>query len=139
MTANADQPADGAAPVRDVLERIGDKWSVIVICRLDGPPRRFNELRRRTEGITPRMLSVTLHRLERDGLVTRTVFPTVPPQVEYALTDRGRSLHDVLAQLVEWTSVHLNGIQQSRSDYDSKSSPRGQRSPAHGRRGVGAT
>jgi DNA-binding HxlR family transcriptional regulator len=109
-----------AAPVRDVLERIGDKWSVAVICRLDGPPRRFNELRRLTDGITQRMLSLTLRRLERDGLVTRTVFPTVPPQVEYTLTDRGRSLHDVLSRLVEWTDMHVAGIQESRAKYDSR-------------------
>jgi DNA-binding HxlR family transcriptional regulator len=139
MRANSDSPADEAAPVRDVLERIGDKWSVVVICRLDGPPRRFNELRRLTEGITQRMLSVTLRRLERDGLVSRTVFPTVPPQVEYALTDRGRSLHDVLARLVEWTNVHLDGIQQSRADYDASTSLRGQESLAHGRRGISLT
>jgi DNA-binding HxlR family transcriptional regulator len=108
------RPRDhNAAPVRDVLERIGDKWSVIVICRLDGGPRRFNELRRVTDGITQRMLSLTLRRLERDGLVSRTVFPTVPPQVEYALTDRGR-------RLVEWTDTHLAGIQESRAKYDAR-------------------
>jgi DNA-binding HxlR family transcriptional regulator len=119
-TPSASHRDDDAAPVRDVLERIGDKWSVIVICRLDGQPRRFNELRRLTEGITQRMLSLTLRRLERDGLVSRTVFPTVPPQVEYALTNRGRSLHDVLSRLVEWTDIHLAGIQKSRAHYDAR-------------------
>jgi DNA-binding HxlR family transcriptional regulator len=119
-TASAGRRDHDAAPVRDVLERIGDKWSVIVICRLDGEPRRFNELRRLTDGITQRMLSLTLRRLERDGLVTRTVFPTVPPQVEYGLTDRGRSLHDVLSRLVEWTDTHLAGIQESRAKYDAR-------------------
>ncbi|TXS48543.1 transcriptional regulator [Streptomyces sp. uw30] len=111
--------ADNGALLRDVLARIGDKWSVIVICRLHGQPRRFNELRRLTEAITQRMLSATLRNLERDGLVTRTVYPTVPPQVEYALTERGGSLHAVLYQLVDWTDAHLPGIQASRADYDS--------------------
>jgi DNA-binding HxlR family transcriptional regulator len=106
------------ALLRDVLARIGDKWSVIVICRLDGQPRRFNELRRLAEGITQRMLSSTLRHLERDGLVQRTVYATVPPQVEYALTERGRSLHAVLYQLVGWTDGHLAGIQASRTAYD---------------------
>jgi DNA-binding HxlR family transcriptional regulator len=110
--------ADSGALLRDVLARIGDKWSVIVICRLEGQPRRFNELRRLAEGITQRMLSGTLRRLERDGLVRRTVYPTVPPQVEYALTERGRSLHTILYQLVDWTGEHLAGIQASRAAYD---------------------
>ena len=111
--------ADSGALLRDVLARIGDKWSVIVICRLDGQPRRFNELRRLAEGITQRMLSSTLRHLERDGLVTRTVYATVPPQVEYALTERGRDLHTILYQLVDWTDDNLAGIQASRAAYDS--------------------
>ena len=110
--------ADNGALLREVLARIGDKWSVIVICRLDGQPRRFNELRRLTEGITQRMLSATLRHLERDGLVRRTVYATVPPQVEYALTDRGRSLHTILYRLVDWSDDHLAGIQASRAAYD---------------------
>jgi len=110
--------ADSGALLRDVLARIGDKWSVIVICRLDGQPRRFNELRRLAQGITQRMLSATLRHLERDGLVQRTVYPTVPPQVEYAHTERGRSLHTILYQLVDWTDDHLPGIQASRAAYD---------------------
>src|SRR5260370_39439258 len=110
--------ADGGALLRDVLARIGDKWSVIVICRLDGQPRRFNELRRLAQGITQRMLSPTLRHLERDGLVRRTVYATVPPQVEYALTERGRGLHAILYQLVDWTDDNLAGIQASRAAYD---------------------
>ncbi|WP_327232669.1 helix-turn-helix transcriptional regulator [Streptomyces sp. NBC_01317] len=119
MTDTAHVPrADQGALLRDVLQRIGDKWSVIVICRLDGAPRRFNELRRLTDGITQRMLSATLRRLERDGLVSRTVHPTVPPRVEYALTERGRGLHTILYQVVDWTEENLAGIEASRVAYD---------------------
>jgi DNA-binding HxlR family transcriptional regulator len=107
--------------LREVLDRIGDKWSMVAICRLDGRPRRFNELRRMTGGITQRMLSATLRRLERDGLVERTVFPTVPPQVEYALTDTGQTLHAVLYQLVDWSNDNLERIQRARAAYDSAS------------------
>ena len=111
--------SDGSQTVlRDVLSRIGDKWSVIVLCRLDSQPWRFNELRRLVEGILQRMLTSTLRQLERDGLVERTVWPTVPPRVEYALTDRGHSLHDVLYQLVDWTGEHFGGIEVSRESYD---------------------
>jgi len=113
------------AVLRDVLSRIGDKWSVIVLCRLDSRPRRFNELRRLVEGISQRMLTSTLRQLERDGLVERTVWPTVPPQVEYALTGRGRGLHDVLYQLVDWTGTHFDGIELSRRNYDEHAHARG--------------
>src|SRR6202008_196981 len=78
--------------VSDVLARVGDKWSVLVVTRLGSGPIRFNELRRTVGGISQRMLTLTLRGLERDGLVTRTVFPTIPPRVDYELTDLGRGL-----------------------------------------------
>src|SRR3981081_3220920 len=109
------EPIDRGAVLRDVLDRIGDKWSVIVICRLDAGPLRFNAWGRATEGITQRLLSATVRHLERDGLVVRTVYPTVPPQVEYALTDSGRTLHAVLAQLVDWTEENLSDILHARA------------------------
>jgi DNA-binding HxlR family transcriptional regulator len=104
--------------LRYVLGRIGDGWSVIVICRLDTQPRRFNELSGATEGITQRVLTSTLRRSERVGLVSRTVYATVPPQVEYRLTETGRSLHSVLYSLVEWTEAHFAGIQKSRATHE---------------------
>jgi DNA-binding HxlR family transcriptional regulator len=107
--------------LRDVMDRIGDKWSVTVICRLDDGPLRFNALRRASGGITQRMLSATVRRLERDGLISRTVEATVPPSVTYALTERGRSLHAILAELVAWTEANLEEIRRSRDDYDSTS------------------
>ena len=112
--------ADRLAVLRDVLDRIGDKWSVTVLCRLDGGPMRFNALRRATDGITQRMLSATLRRLEREGLVARTVQASTPPHVEYALTDMGHSLHGVLASLVDWTADNLSDIQRSRADFDTR-------------------
>ncbi|MEU2718387.1 helix-turn-helix domain-containing protein [Streptomyces sp. NPDC007205] len=113
-------PQERAAFVRDILDRIGDKWSVIVICRLGKEPHRFNELRRASDGITQRMLSSTLRALERDGIVTRTVHPTVPPRVEYALTETGRTLLDVVKALARWTDQHVDVIRAARADYDQR-------------------
>ncbi|MEU6346048.1 helix-turn-helix domain-containing protein [Streptomyces sp. NPDC046977] len=104
--------------IRSVLERIGDKWSVVVVCQLGESSHRFNELRRLTRPITQKMLSTTLRALERDGLVCRTVHHTVPPQVDYALTERGLSLLHVVRALAGWADAHAQEINRSRVDYD---------------------
>jgi DNA-binding HxlR family transcriptional regulator len=106
-------------PVRDVLDRIGDAWSVLVILLLgEHAPYRFNALKRAIGDISQRMLAVTLRHLERDGLISRTVFPTNPPQVEYALTELGRSLHDRLAGLTQWAVANHGPIKAARREYD---------------------
>jgi DNA-binding HxlR family transcriptional regulator len=106
--------------VRDVLNRVGDKWSVLVVALLSGGPRRFNELRRTIEGISQRMLTLTLRGLERDGLVTRRVYPTVPPRVDYELTTVGRTLLEPVQALAAWASRHREGIQKARLRFDAK-------------------
>ena len=107
-----------ACPVRDVLDRVGDAWSVLVLRELVAGPCRFNALGRVVDGISPRMLAVTLRHLERDGLVTREVLDTKPPQVAYAATPRGRSLHAALGGLVDWAAAHQLDINQSRQAFD---------------------
>src|SRR5215469_14760640 len=92
--------------VSDVLARVGDKWSVLVVTRLGAGPMRFNELRRTVGGISQRMLTLTLRGLERDGLVTRTVFPTIPPRVDYELTPLGQSLWKPVEALGAWARAH---------------------------------
>lgn len=104
--------------VSSILAMVGDKWSVLVVMTLRQQPRRFNELKRAINGISQQMLTRTLKGLERDGLVTRTVHPTVPPQVEYALTDLGHSLADPVKQLGEWAFSHLPAIYANRDRYD---------------------
>lgn len=109
----------GKCPVRDVLDRIGDQWSVLVILLLGGNgPYRFNALKRAIGDVSQRMLAVTLRHLERDGLVSRTVFPTNPPQVEYALTDLGRSLRARLEVLASWAVENHAPIKEARNQYD---------------------
>ncbi|PAY04990.1 transcriptional regulator [Bradyrhizobium sp. UFLA03-84] len=106
--------------VASVLSRVGDKWSVLVIMLLRDGPRRFNELKRMINGISQRMLTLTLRGLERDGLVTRTVFPTIPPRVDYELTDLGRGLAVPVMALGEWAFAHLPEIEGARNDFDAR-------------------
>jgi DNA-binding HxlR family transcriptional regulator len=97
---------------------VGDKWTLYVVHVLGTGTRRFSELQREIDGITPRMLTVTVRGLERDGLVTRTVFPEVPPRVEYTLTEPGRTLLVAVTPLVEWATAHLAEIDRARDRYD---------------------
>lgn len=107
--------------VASVLSRVGDKWSVFVIMMLGDGPKRFNELKRMINGISQRMLTLTLRGLERDGLVTRTIFPTIPPRVDYELTDLGRGLSRPVKALGEWAMEHLPQIEAARTQFDQRS------------------
>jgi len=106
--------------VRQILDRIADKWSLLAIALLEGRTLRFSELQREIDGISQRMLTVTLRQLERDGLVRRTVYPVVPPRVEYALTPLGSTLHQTIQALVTWTEAHQNEIAAARAAYDDR-------------------
>src|ERR1700691_6067110 len=106
--------------VASVLARVGDKWSVFVIMLLGSGPRRFNEIKRMVGGISQRMLTLTLRGLERDGLVTRTVFPTVPPRVDYELTDLGRSLRPPVEALGKWPREQQPQIQAAQKRFDAR-------------------
>lgn len=108
----------------ELLSRIGDKWTVYVVGQLRDGPMRFNEIKRAISGISQRMLTLTLRGLERDGLVTRTVYPTVPPRVEYELTDLGRTLIVPLAGLGEWAVANQQGVLKARRAFDAKNSAR---------------
>ena len=104
--------------VASILARFGDKWSVFVIMLLGNGPRRFNEIKRMVGGISQRMLTLTLRGLERDGLVTRTVFPTIPPRVDYELTDLGRGLWQPVEALGQWARDHQPEIEDARARFD---------------------
>lgn len=106
--------------ISGVLSRIADRWSMRVMGRLRGGPLRFSEIKRGTEGISQRMLTLTLRNLERDGLVKRTVFPAVPPRVEYELTGLGVSMLASMDPLGSWTISHLDEIEAARSDFDQR-------------------
>jgi DNA-binding HxlR family transcriptional regulator len=106
--------------VRDVLSRVGDKWSVLVIVLLEDGPRRFSELRRTIEGVSQRMLTLTVRGLERDGLVKRTVQPTIPARVDYELTTLGRTLLEPVMALSQWAQDYRGAIQEARQRYDAR-------------------
>ncbi|TQF05828.1 helix-turn-helix transcriptional regulator [Kitasatospora acidiphila] len=108
----------GACAVTEVLDRVGSKWSIMVIVSAAAGPIRFTELERKITGISRRMLTLTLRNLERDGLISRTVYPTAPPKVEYALTEVGIELNEYLAQLTTWAERHRTTIHQARTAYD---------------------
>jgi DNA-binding HxlR family transcriptional regulator len=107
-----------ACPVREVLDRVAGKWSILIIVAAARGPVRFTELERSIDGISRRMLTLTLRNLERDGLLTRTVYATVPPKVEYALTDIARELHQSLLSLTDWAQRHRETISAARHAYD---------------------
>lgn len=117
---SAPEFASASCRVRAVLDRVGDKWAIYVVDRLGAGPRRFTELHRGIDGITARMLTVTLRGLERDGLLTRTVHAAVPPRVDYALTPLGASLLSAIGQLVSWADTHLPEIEAARAAYDGR-------------------
>ncbi|SDD30660.1 winged helix-turn-helix transcriptional regulator [Glycomyces harbinensis] len=104
--------------IREVLDRIGDKWSVLVVVELAKGPRRFRQLQRAIPGISQRMLTLTTRRLGRDGMLERTVFPTNPPQVEYRLSPMGASLAGLVADIADWSRDHQEAIEASRRAWD---------------------
>jgi DNA-binding HxlR family transcriptional regulator len=106
--------------VRQILDRIADKWSLLVIALLEKRKLRFTELKKSIEGISQRMLTTTLRHLERDGIIERTVYPVVPPRVEYALTPLGCTLHDTIRALVVWTERYQGEIAAARARYDAR-------------------
>ncbi|MEU3272462.1 helix-turn-helix domain-containing protein [Saccharomonospora sp. NPDC006951] len=112
------QAIEEACPLVEVLDHVSGKWSIGIIVAAAHGPIRFTELERAVSGISRRMLTLTLRRLERDGLLHRTVYPTVPPKVEYTLTDMARELHSTLSALTDWAERHRPAIAAARKDYD---------------------
>jgi DNA-binding HxlR family transcriptional regulator len=113
-------------PTQQVLDRIASKWTMLVILALGGSPQRYAQLQKKIKGVTKKMLTETLRALERDGLVTRRVYDTVPVQTEYELTTLGRSLADAVGGIRTWAYAHVESIAAARTDYDGADS-RGKR------------
>lgn len=117
VTVSDRQEAENC-PVRNVLDRVGDKWSVLIFCVLEGGDMRFNEIKRALGDITQRVLTSTLRKLEADGYVSRRVFPTSPPKVSYGLTEQGRELLALLLPVIHWAETNHAAIKQSRLSAD---------------------
>lgn len=113
---------DRNCPTRQLLDRIGDRWTVLIVGTLDRGPLRFGEIARRIDGISQKMLTQTLRGLERDGLVIRTLYPQVPPRVEYELSPAGRTLQEPLRALEAWAESHMSDVLESRELYDRSAS-----------------
>lgn len=107
-------------PSRQLLDRIGDTWSVLILWELTHGPRRYSQLQSKISDISPKMLTQTLRGLERDGLLTRTVYAVVPPRVDYELTKLGASLYDLLDSLQTWAETHIDDVEVARADYDGR-------------------
>jgi DNA-binding HxlR family transcriptional regulator len=118
MDVTAPAEVHGDCRANSVLNLVGDKWTVLIVMGLRHGPKRFNELKRTVGGISQQMLTRTLKALERDGMVTRTVHPTVPPQVEYELTALGHSLSEPVIALGQWVGSHMAEIEGNRAHYD---------------------
>lgn len=110
---------------RELLSRVGDKWSILIVVHLERGPLRFNELKRSIDGISQRMLTLTLKGLEKDGLVLRTVFPTIPPSVTYELTELGRTLMAPMMALVMWSKNYQAEVELARTRYQEKQASAG--------------
>ncbi|MFD3518909.1 winged helix-turn-helix transcriptional regulator [Streptomyces sp. NPDC058653] len=108
-------PADQMAFIRQVLDRVGDKWSMLIIAVLQDGPLRYTDLQRQIPGISQRMLTRTLRQLHEDGLITRTAYAEVPPRVEYELAPLGRGLHEIVMRLIGWATDHHDEIRKSRT------------------------
>src|SRR5213592_3135344 len=126
METRLDSPHAYAAdcPTRQVLDFIGNKWTTLIIVLLENEPKRFSQLQRIIEGISHKMLSQTLRNLERDGLITRTVYPEVPPRVEYELTPLGQTLIEPIAAIVRWSYDHVEEVNAAQVVYDSRAHQR---------------
>ncbi|POP46753.1 transcriptional regulator [Superficieibacter electus] len=109
---------DDRYPTRDVLARLADKWALLVLGRLENGPMRFNHLRRDIRGISQKVLTQTLRKLERDGLISRQIFATVPVTVEYNLTSLGRTLTDTVTVLAHWVERNMDAVQAAQAAYD---------------------
>lgn len=117
MTRRFDIQSTDPCPIRDVLDRIGDRWSLLVLWSLAERPQRFTQLQKAVGDISARMLAKTVRRLERDGFILRTVIPTIPPRVDYELTSLGRSFMQPLSLLIDWADEHHSAIRRARSAY----------------------
>lgn len=123
MDARCPTPYAANCPTRLVLDRIADKWTVLLLGLLGDGPVRFNRLRREIEGLSQKVLAQTLRKLERDGLISRTAFPTVPVTVEYALTPLGRTLAAAVEPLRVWAESHIQAVLHSQQAYDARGTP----------------